>query len=455
MFLASKVTGVRTSDQSHRESERGKGHRSVFKSRNGLSRSCRTTTSTGRLGSWTRLLMYFLEFYSSSSFSTMSKTLYAEKKSSFPISLKFVDFVRRTNTDSKCFARRSRTSGMSMVTTSSLGVNWFHPGHLVEYNPSRGIHVVYKEIKKNTFKQRPGPSVYGQRYESNMSKNSQQKEKRHWDIDKPKLDNARRLGGTCHSEPEDTEIEEPREKKSSKDVGSDLGFCNAVQIAKDLREYILKGGERPGRDKFRPAPAERTFSHNQHKREGNCVCMHLSILRVYEKAHDRESQNREVQSLESLYSCAQALSFAPSNEKSGRKSCSRQRVREMNELARLPREENQKKNCCHSASRKKKAQQFILQLFRRLSHLHNSELEPQFQNAKMSGRIPRRCREGRFRLVRFTHRASIVSITNDSRQSHGHYIKTTEEAEDKQVTQYPFTTMSKWRTLLNDANFRN
>ena len=26
-----------------------------------------------------------------------------------------------------------------------------------------------------------------------MSKNSQQKEKRHWDIDKPKLDNARKL----------------------------------------------------------------------------------------------------------------------------------------------------------------------------------------------------------------------------------------------------------------------
>ena len=42
--------------------------------------------------------------------------------------------------------------------------------------------------------------------------------KRHWDIDRPKLDNARKLRGTCHSEPEDMEIEEPREKKAQKKV---------------------------------------------------------------------------------------------------------------------------------------------------------------------------------------------------------------------------------------------
>ena len=83
------------------------------------------------------------------------------------------------------------------------------------------------------------------------------------------------------------------ERKKSKEAGRDRGFCNAVQIAKDLREYVLEGGQRPGRDNFRPAPAERTLWHNQHQREVNCVCMHLSILRVYEKAHDRGSQNRE------------------------------------------------------------------------------------------------------------------------------------------------------------------
>ena len=34
-------------------------------------------------------------------------------------------------------------------------------------------------------------------------------------------------------------------------------------------------------------------------------------------------------------------------------------------------------------------------------------------------------------------------------------ISNHQQAEDKQVTQYPLTTMSKWRTLLNDSNFRN
>ena len=82
---------------------------------------------------------------------------------------------------------------------------------------------------------------------SPMSKNSQQQEKRHWVIDTPKLGNA-----------EDIEFEETQEKHA-KEVGSDRGFCNAVQIAKDPRESVLQGGCKPGRDKCRRALAERNL----------------------------------------------------------------------------------------------------------------------------------------------------------------------------------------------------
>ena len=41
-----------------------------------------------------------------------------------------------------------------------------------------------------------------------MSKNSQQQEKKNWAIDKPKLDNARRLRGIWFIDPEDIEFKE-------------------------------------------------------------------------------------------------------------------------------------------------------------------------------------------------------------------------------------------------------
>ena len=71
-------------------------------------------------------------------------------------------------------------------------MNGFHPVHLLEYKAlQRDTRVVYKEIDKNQATSRPQrlkPEVW-----SNMSENSQQKEKRHWVIDKPKLGNARKL----------------------------------------------------------------------------------------------------------------------------------------------------------------------------------------------------------------------------------------------------------------------
>ena len=43
------------------------------------------------------------------------------------------------------------------------------------------------------FRQRPDPITYGQKFGRKCQKNSQQEEKRHWAIEKPKLDTARKL----------------------------------------------------------------------------------------------------------------------------------------------------------------------------------------------------------------------------------------------------------------------
>ena len=99
VFLASKVMESEHPANLTESPNVEKGHRSVLKSRDELSRSCRTTTTSRVTWKLDTTSEVFLEFYSSSSCSTKSQTQNAErKKNSFPILLKFVDLVRRTNT---------------------------------------------------------------------------------------------------------------------------------------------------------------------------------------------------------------------------------------------------------------------------------------------------------------------------------------------------------------------
>ena len=85
---------------------------------------------------------------------------------------------------------------------------------------------------------------------SGTSQKSQQKEKQHCAEEEPMLDNARKLRGIDFIDPEDKVFNETL-KTCAKEVGRTNGRRNAVQIAKDLREYILKDAEGAKREKLR------------------------------------------------------------------------------------------------------------------------------------------------------------------------------------------------------------
>ena len=62
-----------------------------------------------------------------------------------------------------------------------------------------------------------------------MSKNVKLREKHKWAIEKPKLDNARRLRGIYFIDPEDMEFKEIIKKKNKKKVGNINGSSHALQ----------------------------------------------------------------------------------------------------------------------------------------------------------------------------------------------------------------------------------
>ena len=62
-----------------------------------------------------------------------------------------------------------------------------------------------------------------------MSDAAQRREKLKWAIEKPRLDNARRLRGIYFIDPKDAEFKETLKKKRSQKVGKSDGSGNALQ----------------------------------------------------------------------------------------------------------------------------------------------------------------------------------------------------------------------------------
>ena len=61
-----------------------------------------------------------------------------------------------------------------------------------------------------------------------MSKAVKKKEKQEWAMEKPKVDNARKLRGICFIDPEDEEYKETI-KKRKEEIGSSYGSGYALQ----------------------------------------------------------------------------------------------------------------------------------------------------------------------------------------------------------------------------------
>ena len=99
------------------------------------------------------------------------------------------------------------------------------------------------------------------------------------------------LKGIYHIDPENKVFDEML--KNAQKVGNACGLCNAVQITKDLGEFISEALQDPDEEsRMVPEHGEISCNHHNKKKEQNYVCIQRRSSRAHEKAHSRDSEQR-------------------------------------------------------------------------------------------------------------------------------------------------------------------
>ena len=134
--------------------------------------------------------------------------VYVPKEESLPIPLKCLDVTRTTHTNLDVL-QESRTDDCWNVNADpSLSDSWtgFTKFPILSEKPPEGYTGSGRRLTKIQATARPEnlwPEVW-----SKMGEAAQKKEEQGWPIEKPKLDNTRRLRGFCFIDPENGEYKE-------------------------------------------------------------------------------------------------------------------------------------------------------------------------------------------------------------------------------------------------------
>ena len=139
------------------------------------------------------------------------------REESFPIPVPYIDVTRATSTTLDVMLERR--IGISKETeTYQIRGQDSHDSPYWTKKLQMGIHGPGSGGRRN--KQHPGLTSCGQRYGKTCQKQ--------WAIEKPKIDNARRLRGIFFIDPADSEFKETIKKRAEK-VGSSDASSNALQ----------------------------------------------------------------------------------------------------------------------------------------------------------------------------------------------------------------------------------
>ena len=139
--------------------------------------------------------------------------LYSPREESFPIPLKYIEESRTTHTNLDV-KQESRIDDLWNIDGSrDLSDSWtgFTQSPLLEEKPPDGYVWSGERLTKRQATSRPDhlwPELW-----RGMARNAKLREKHKWAIEKPKLDNARRLRGIYFIDPEDTEFKEIIKKR--------------------------------------------------------------------------------------------------------------------------------------------------------------------------------------------------------------------------------------------------
>ena len=127
------------------------------------------------------------------------------KEETFPIPLKYIDVTRGTHTNLDVLQEKRSDDHWNVDANRSVSESWtgFRKFTFLKEKPPKGYMWSGERLTKIQATTRPEnlwPEVW-----SKMGKAAQKKEKQEWANEKPKLDDARKLGGIYFIDPEDGE----------------------------------------------------------------------------------------------------------------------------------------------------------------------------------------------------------------------------------------------------------
>ena len=147
-----------------------------------------------------------------------SVKLYVPREESFPGPLKYIDVTRTTDTSLDITLKKNIDDYWNVDGDRESSDTWtgFTRFTLLSEKPLDGYTWSRKRLTRiQKYKKKPpGPTYYGQKCGKNVSDASKRKEKQKWAIEKPKLDNARKLRGIYFIDPHDEGNQGYNEKKT-------------------------------------------------------------------------------------------------------------------------------------------------------------------------------------------------------------------------------------------------
>ena len=335
--------------------------------------------------------------------------LYSPREESFSIPLKYIDVSRTTRTNLDVMQERRIDDYWNIDGSRDLSDSWtgFTQFTLLEEKPPDGYMWSGVRLTKRQATSRPDhlwPELW-----RGLARNAKLREKHKWAIEKPKLDNARRLRGIYFIDPEDKEFKETIQKARKK-----LETPTAPVMPCKTCKKSKHGETRSKTDDFKAKFA--------------CIleaseCTRMRMEESLPKYHEDHIAWRGYNSLQ-RYNLVHK--FIPMPQAMMTPAAKASVDKEWEKFEMIPAWDITKvrnKSEVIDEARTKCIKVHFASL-KDICHLKNAELETKTPKIQSSSCTPRRHCERRLWILCSIYWTRIISISNDSSQSHGYHIQT-------------------------------
>ena len=166
--------------------------------------------------------------------------LYSPREESFPIPLKYIDVSRTTRTNLDCKQERRIDDYWNIDGSRDVSDPWtgFTQFILLEEKPPDGCLWSGERLTRKQLTSRPDhlwPELW-----TKLGRNVELKERQRWAIEKPQLDNARKLRGIYFIHPENKEFKETI-KNARKKLETPMALAMPCKTSKTCKHGVTRG----------------------------------------------------------------------------------------------------------------------------------------------------------------------------------------------------------------------